>query len=353
MGKLCPSKSKFKGRCDMTLDNENLMRADVSDEILSQITNQPKRQFSKKEIDEARGNLALMNDRVFLVTFADNKNNHIITGLLNALRKIHDLPEIYVIERTTLQKVSLLDVVGRGMVGDLFGEGEFINLAVEVQRGKQEDYAIRGTLTSSNIMRNQLNMGNDYSTAPDTFGIHILGFRLPQLDHRKEFCSRIIRAEYESKEPFLADKYSDYYIELPKMDSVKKKDLPKQYHELWDLCCIFKAKIKDYEEVIRMNAISNPNAIDLSRVAREAVMPDDVVSDALNRKNEMEQLRDYLKRQSKKDEATGMEKMIIVALRSNAPLEVIKTMQVGAGITDARLDELKRQSQMVGSIATI
>jgi hypothetical protein len=41
-----------------------------------------------------------------------------------------------------------------------------------------------------------------------------------------------------------------------------------------------------------------------------------------------------------------MEKMIMVALQSNAPTNVIETMQKGAGITDAKLAELKKQAQL-------
>jgi len=26
-------------------------------------------------------------------------------------------------------------------------------------------------------------------------------------------------------------------IELPKMDDMKKEDLPEAYHDLWDICC--------------------------------------------------------------------------------------------------------------------
>ena len=60
------------------------------DDILLQIAESigiASHQFTKQEIEEARGNLSPMNDRVAMVTFADNKNNHIITGIVNALRK--------------------------------------------------------------------------------------------------------------------------------------------------------------------------------------------------------------------------------------------------------------------------
>jgi hypothetical protein len=332
------------------MDTEHLksqLQSDNLEAFFEQITTQPKRQFTQEEINKARGNLALMNDRVFLVTFADNKINHIVTEIVSSLRRIHGLTPIPPIERTTVQSISLLDVLGRGMVGDLLGEGESINISIEVQRKSQDDYAVRGILSSSNIMRHQFDVGDDFSEAPDVIGINILGFKLPQLKNRTMFCSRIVRAEYESKEAFLADKYSDYYIELPKMDDWTKEKLPKEYHDLWDLCHIFKAKIKEHEEVIRMQAISNPIALELSQEVRKTVAPGDFVNDTLNRKSELEQLRDYVLRREQKREATGMEKMIVMALQSNATTNVIETMQKGAGITDARLAELRKQAQMV------
>ena len=227
----------------------------------------------------------------------------------------------------------------------------------------------RGTLTSSNAMRRGFNMGDDFTEAPDVIGINILGFRLPQLGHRKEFVSRIVRAEYDSKEPFLADKYSDYYIELPKMDDWKKSDLPEAYHDLWDLCCIFKTKIKEHEEVIRMQAISNPVALDLSREARKTITPSDFVNTTLSRDKELAELREYgiwLEQRSiakgiAKGEAKGIakgiakgeaagetkgkEEMIIMALQSDVPFEVVDAMRTKAGITDARFAELKEKAQ--------
>jgi len=221
-----------------------------------------------------------------MATFMDNKNNHIITGIADSVRKIHALPPIPQVQHTTVQNVSLLDVLGRGMVGDLLSWGESIRIALEAQRGRQDDYAVRGTITSSNAMRIGFNMGDNFANAPDVIGINILGFRLPQLEHRKEFVSRIVRSEYDSKEPFLADKYSDYYIELPKMNDWQKSDLPEAYHDLWDICCIFKAKIKEHKEVIRMQAISNPIALDLSREARKTIIPNDFVNNTLSRDDE-------------------------------------------------------------------
>ena len=103
-----------------------------------------------------------------------------------------------------------------------------------------------------------------------------------------------------------------------------------------------------------MQAISNPVALELSREVRKTVAPNDFVNDALNRKGELEQLRDYFKireqrgREEGREEgkATGMEKMIIMAIQSNVQPEAIKTMRKGAGITDARLAELREQAQL-------
>ena len=324
-------------------------QAETLDETIIQITGQAKRQYTQQEIDEARQNLALMNDRVFLAHFIDNKNNHIITGLADAARKIHALPSIPQVQRTTVQNVSLFDVLGRGMIGDLLGWGEAINIALEVQKGRQEGYAVRGTLTSSNAMRTGFNMGDDFMEAPDVIGINILGFRLPQLSHRKEFVSRIVRAEYDSKIPFLDDKYSDYYIELPKMDDWTKETLHEEYHDLWDICCIFRAKIKDMKEVIRMQAVKNPVALDLADGVRRTVAQNDVVNDTLNRQGELLQLQNYFRLKEQKvaasAKATGMEEMIITAFKTNANAEVIEAMKKNAGITDTRLAELKKQAE--------
>jgi len=335
---------------------ENILQATGMDDALLKITGQPKRQYTQEEIDEARGNLALMNDRVFLATFVDNKNHHIITGLTNAARKIHALVPIPAIERTAVQNISLFDVLGRGMIGDLFGEGECINVTVEAQKDSQAEYAVRGTLTSSNAMRVGWNAGKDYADAPDVIGINILGFRLQQLEHNKMFCTRIVRADYDNKVPFLADKYSDYYIELPKMDEWTKENLPEEYHDLWDICCIFKAKVKEHKEVIRMQAISNSVALDLSGEVRRIVAPSEFVNGSLDQKGELEQLRNYIlwrekkmaqkvaQEATKKAEDATAEKMIISAFQNNFPVVAIETMQKTAGLTDARLAELKKQA---------
>ena len=180
-----------------------------------------------------------------------------------------------------------------------------------------------------------------------------MGFKLPQLYHRKEFVSRIVRAEYDSKVPFLDDKYSDYYIECPKIDDMNKNDLPDAYHDLWDLCCIFRTKVRNLEEVIHMQSVKNPVALDLADGVMKTVSRNEVVNDTLDRRSELLQLQNFFMRKAQKEAALAAvsaktitaEEMIIAALRINAPSEVIETMRNTAGITDTRLDELRRQVQ--------
>jgi hypothetical protein len=154
-----------------------------------------------------------------------------------------------------------------------------------------------------------------------------------------------INITLDSRIPFLDDKYSDYYIELPKMDDIKKEDLPEEYHDLWDICCIFRTKMKDMEEVIRMQAVKNPVALSLASEVRKTVAQNDVVHDTLDRKGELLQLQNYFKRMAQKAAQSAEEKMIIAAIKINAPAEVITTMKDTAGISDARLSELRTQVQ--------
>jgi hypothetical protein len=137
------------------------------------------------------------------------------------------------------------------------------------------------------------------------------------------------------------------------MDDMSKEALPEEYHDLWDLCCIFRAKMKDMEEVIRMQAVKNPVALDLADGVRKTVSRNDVVNDTLNRQGELLQLQNYFRKREQKAaeqaavsaKATGMEEMIITAIQNNFQPEAIETMRKTAGTTDARLAELRKQAQ--------
>ncbi|MCL1995706.1 MAG: Rpn family recombination-promoting nuclease/putative transposase [Defluviitaleaceae bacterium] len=330
------TKEQYEDMPDVPTQTESI------EEAFIRIIGRPRRKYTQQEIDEARENLALMNDRLFAATFMENKNNHIVTGIVNSVRKIHDLAPIPPIEQTKVQDLSLFDVLGRGMIGDLTGWGKMISIAIEAQNSKQDGYAVRGTLTTGNAMRVNFNIGDDYTEAPDVVTINFLNFRLPELKNRKMFCSRIISAEYESRELFLADKYSTYYVELPKMNDFKKSDLPIGYHDLWDLCCIFKTKIKEHEEEIKMQAITNPVAIELAGEIRKAAAPNELVNDTLNNRWNLEDFRKLVEWHERK----AVEGMIITALQNSVPIRAIEAMCKNAGITEARLAELKSQVQM-------
>ena len=131
------------------------------------------------------------------------------------------------------------------------------------------------------------------------------------------------------------------------MDDMKKEDLPEAYHDLWDICCIFRAKMKDMEEVIRMQAVKSPIALNLASEVKKTVARNDVVHDTLDRQGELLQLQNYFRKREQKSKTTGMEEMIITALKGNTPSEVIESMRKNAGITEIRLSELKKQATNV------
>ncbi|MCL1997672.1 MAG: Rpn family recombination-promoting nuclease/putative transposase [Turicibacter sp.] len=305
-------------------------------EIFMQITNQLPPPTSA-EIAAARGELSIMNDRVFTTTFADNKHNDIITGTINAVRKIHAAPLIPPIEHTQVQTADIFDVLMRGMIGDLTGAGDSVSIAVEAQAQKQDGYAVRGIITTSNAMRKDFKIGEDYTQAPTVITLHFLGFKLPELAVRKMFCSRIVNAEFESGKPFLADKYSTYFIELPKMANFKKADLPPEYHDLWDLCCIFRSRVKKIKEEIKMQEIINPIALKLGNAVQETVTPDSFVEAELKYRRGFDKFQDYMTSQK--------EELVLIALKSNAQKSLVETMCKAAGITKSRLAELQKLAQ--------
>ena len=133
------------------------------------------------------------------------------------------------------------------------------------------------------------------------------------------------------------------------MAGVKKEDLPQEYHDLWDICCIILAKVKDHKEVIRMQAIKNPVALELSQEIGKTVSSGRIVKKALSRKSEYEQLQEYLNMRDVKIEARskaeGKEEMLVSAIQSDVPLPAIEAMRQKAGITEARLAELRVLAQ--------
>ena len=94
-----------------------------------------------------------------------------------------------------------------------------------------------------------------------------MDFNLSELKDNESFLSRIIRIDEATKVPFLAEKYNDYYISLPKM--LSRERTPDDYKELWDICSVIKSLIREYEEVEKM--IESPIAKQLIKNVNQAV----------------------------------------------------------------------------------
>ncbi|MCL1997002.1 MAG: hypothetical protein FWG63_12405, partial [Defluviitaleaceae bacterium] len=95
-------------------------------------------------------------------------------------------------------------------------------------------------------------------------------------------------------------------------------------------------------------------ALELADEVRKAAAPNELVNDTLDNKWNLEDFRklvEWYERKAarsaeQKGEAVGMEKMIITAIKNSVPLQAVEAMCRDAGITEARLVELKNQAQM-------
>jgi hypothetical protein len=235
--------------------------------------------LTEAQLKEKAGRLSLMNARMIQGIFQDNRNNHLILGIINEIRKVHGLEPATAITNAVVESLSpVRSIFERNMTADLIGTGNKINVALEVQKEKQEDYAVRGTVSSSNQMKTNFEPGKNFGEAPDVFGINILGFNLPELESDKNFLSIITRVNKNTGEYFLEEKYSDYYICLPKMDKDRNKVLNNQ-KELWDICLAFKTEINKYSEVVKM--IESPIAKELMSEASVLTQNPNAVREAM------------------------------------------------------------------------
>ena len=106
-----------------------------------------------------------------------------------------------------------------------------------------------------------------------------------------------------------------------------------------------------------MQSVKNPVALDLADGIMKTVSRNEVVNDTLDRRSELLQLQNFIMRKAQKEAIKAAEqaalstkiitaeKMLVLALQNDASSNVIESMQKGAGITDTRLDELRRQVQ--------
>ena len=109
---------------------------------------------------------------------------------------------------------------------------------------------------------------------------------------------------------------------------------------------IFDYKLKQGPSTTR-NAIKLLNFMGFGE---EIIENADVLADTLNRKNELVQLRDHMKRREQKlahdTEKKAMEKMIITTIQNAVPSQAIEALRQNAGITETRLAELREQENM-------
>jgi len=247
-----------------------------------------KTEFSPQDREKKRAEITLMHDRLVEAVFIDNKNNGIITDAANIFRKIYDLPPIPAINRTTTQKSSMIHYWERKMIADLLSGHEvptksgalrgIFNVTIEIQNDPQAGFDTRAILSFGNALREGFIMGSSYTMAPDTMGINILGYNLPSHSFKKEFYSRKVITDHDYPERFfLDDKFSIYFAELTKLG--KKSDWGEKYHELWDLCAVFRHKLSEYDEVMKM--VASPVAQALMRETQKAAGHDTVIDEVL------------------------------------------------------------------------
>ncbi|MCL1996089.1 MAG: PD-(D/E)XK nuclease family transposase, partial [Defluviitaleaceae bacterium] len=192
----------------------------------------------------------------------------------------------------------------------------------ESQLGAQRDYGIRSLITMANVMREGLKRGDKYADAKDVIGINFLGFGLKELAYNENFVTRIVYSDYHNKVGFLTDKYSNYYVELPKLPK-NKKGLPENYHDIWDITKALKTKFKDYEEVKGMQELRNSTALAILDELHNALSSDDVVYEALLRKEAQSLYEEQLYEEKIKGIEQGITETVVEMLREGFERDVI------------------------------
>jgi len=69
------------------------------------------------------------------------------------------------------------------------------------------------------------------------------------------------------------------------------------------------------------------------------------MNDTMRREKGLAEIQAFLNNQKRSAVQKAMEESLISAFQNNAPTPLIEVMQKSAGITDIRLDELKKQAQ--------
>ena len=311
--------------------------------------------LSPEVLERKKQELTIMNDTLAKKIFYNDNNKHLLAGIANAIRKIYNLPDVSEISKVTVQKISITkEFFEKDMISDVVGtaeknKGDHINIAMEIQNRKQDGYSSRSVLSSSNATRDDFLTGENYTNAPDVMSINVLGFNLPELSYKNSFCTRIVRADYDTGEHFLADKYSDFFLELRKTPVTIDK-LPGKYHDLWEICKAINCKAKDYDKVV--SELSNATAVGFIDASKEVLSNKQSVKDILDVENIRELLNKKEEMGIEKGIEKGKEEMFRMAIKCNASNEVLQTMARESGISPQRANELIKEINPEKSITS-
>ena len=212
-------------------------------------------------------------------------------------------------------------------------DGRRVNL--EIQSLDEGNYPERSMFHWAKMFASSLPAGDDYSLLPKTIVISILGFK--QFDY-DEIHSEFAPMEINRHE-ILSDKQRYHFFELPKLPDVDSINVNCE-KDLW--LALFNAETEEELEKLTIKGGEvMSQAVEAYRgiTATEKFKYLEIIR-ARTKHDEAQALRNA----TRQGEAVGMEKMIITALQDNAPLSLIESMRKKAGITEARLEELKSQA---------
>jgi len=210
---------------------------------------------------------------------------------------------------------------------------------LEVQVADEGNYPERSLFYWAREFSTGINEGDDYRELPRTIVISILNFN--QFPDLNKFHSEFQCLEVTTHEQ-LTDKMVLHYYELPKLSPLENSD---RGRDLW--LKLFNAQTE--EELKKIEEMGVPVMSEAVAAYRHVAASDEYIQMERVRSKARHDEAQALSNAERRGEArgeergreTGMEEMIILALRNNAPSDVIVAMQKGAGITDARFAELK------------
>ena len=209
---------------------------------------------------------------------------------------------------------------------------------LEVQVTDEGNYPERSLFYWAREFSTGINEGEDYRDLPRTIVISILGYI--QFPNSDKFHSEFQALEVTTHEP-LTDKMVLHYYELPKLPPLGNPD---NSRDLW--LQLFNAQTE--EELKKIEEMGVPIMSEAIAAYRHVAASDRFIqmekARSKARHDEAQAIGNAERRGEARGEVTGMEKMIITALKSSAPYEIILAMQKNAGITDAQLKSLQKQA---------